>query len=66
MPNRGPFSSSSIPPRLSLFPKENVRYHISEIELDGVRLSFRDDAIIDARGEADDKEVSADDTATRS
>ena len=66
LPNRGPFSSSSIPPRLSLFPKENVRYHISEIELDGVRLSFRDDAIIDARGEADDKEVSADDTATRS
>jgi hypothetical protein len=66
LPNRGPFLSPNIPPRLSLFPRDGDRYHISEIELDGVRLSFRDDAIIDARGEADDKEVSAEDTATRS
>ena len=66
LPNRGSFLSPNIPPRLSPFPRDSVRYHISEIELDGVRLSFRDDAIIDARGEADDKEVSAEDTATRS
>ena len=61
-----PFSSSNISPRLSLFPKDDVRYHISEIELDGVRLSFRDNVIIDARGDGTDKELSAEDAATRS
>jgi hypothetical protein len=66
LPNRGPFSPPNTSGRLALFPRENIRYQISEIELDGVRLSFRDDAVIDARGEADDKEVSAEDTATRS
>ncbi len=66
LPTHRPFSPPNIGPRLSFFPKEDVRYRISEIELDGVRLSFRDDAIIDARGESADKELSAEEATTRS
>ncbi|MEO2017311.1 MAG: hypothetical protein ABGZ53_23390, partial [Fuerstiella sp.] len=50
LPTHRPFSTPKIGPRLSFFPKDDVRYRISEIELDGVRLSFRDDVVIDARG----------------
>ncbi|MCP4782222.1 MAG: hypothetical protein GY878_01560 [Fuerstiella sp.] len=66
LPTQRPFSPPNIDPRLSFFSKDDVRYRISEIELDGVRLSFRDDAMIDARGEAADKELSAEEAATRS
>lgn len=55
VPQRVPFVGGA---QLSLLPRGSLRYEIGAIELDGLRISFRDDNIEDARVE-DSKEVSA-------
>lgn len=67
LPQRVPFLGGQSPnSRLSLAPRGSQRYEIGAIELDGLRISFHDDTVEDARIE-DSKEVSAgEDTAIRS
>ncbi len=65
---RGPFSSGigSLNLRSTIRSAADVRFEISEIELEGVRLSFRDDIINnDARADEPEKEVSSDDSPSR-
>jgi len=57
-PARSPFGYQPTRSRLSLFQRNDVRYHIGEIELDGLRLSFRDTTPEDADLELEDKDVS--------
>ena len=61
--SRVPFGSA-VKNSVAILGGSETRYEIGEIELDGVRLSFRDSA--DARVDENDKEVSVDGVPTRS
>ncbi len=66
LPQRVPFLAQPQNSRLSFVPRASQRYEIGAIELDGLRISFHDDTVEDARIE-DAKEVSAgEDPTTRS
>lgn len=60
--SRIPFSNA-VRNSVTMINRTEVRYRIGEIELDGVRLSFRES--LDARIDEPEKEVSSEDTATR-
>ena len=65
---RGPFPSGIGGLNLRPVPRtaSDSRFEISEIELEGVRLTFRDDMINnDARTDEPEKEVSSDDSVLR-
>ena len=65
---RGPFSPgiANLNLRPTVRSAADVRFEISEIELEGVRLSFRDDIISnDARTDDLEKEVSSDEPVSR-
>lgn len=64
MPLRVPFGSSAFGARLSHQGRGGTQYEIGAIELDGVRISFRDDAVDDARINEDNKEVSVEENDT--
>lgn len=67
LPAPGRFPGQSIHSRLTpVFSRNDVRYSIGQIELDGLRLSFQDSTVNDARVEDSEKEVSAQDSTTRS
>lgn len=42
-----------------MFARPEIRYQIGEIQLEGLRLSFQDDSVIDARGDDREREISA-------
>lgn len=58
-PTVRPFSPVPFGQPRPLFSRQEVRYEIGEIKLDGLRLSFQDDSVIDARGEGEEREISA-------
>ncbi|MEQ9408823.1 MAG: hypothetical protein RIK87_13895 [Fuerstiella sp.] len=63
--SRVPFANTLTRSAVPGFAGSEVRYEVGEIELDGVRLSFRDQSIDDARVEDGEKEVSAEETTRR-
>lgn len=64
---RLPFGVSPTVSRPPFFPRNGLQYEIGAIELDGVRLSFRDDVLSDTRIEDVEKDISADlESTTRS
>lgn len=56
--NRG-FPGSVFTQSRPMFARPETRYQIGEIQLDGLRLSFQNDSLIDARGDESEREISA-------
>lgn len=54
-----PFGASAFSQNRTLFARPETRYEIGEIQLEGLRLTFQDDSVIDARGEDSEREISA-------
>lgn len=66
LPQRSPFLGQPQNSRITFVPRGTQRYEIGAIELDGLRISFNENTVEDARIE-DAKEVSAgEDSAIRS
>lgn len=54
-----PFVASPFSSNRQRYARPETRYQIGEIKLEGLRLSFQDDSIIDARGANNEREISA-------